>query len=167
MNLQSLKSILFIAFLFAFSSCLSEDIRLKDNPSITINVDYSPNRETIFLGENGVLFLTTSYNDNEANIFDESDIEEKTAFSTIITDWNSNQYHVKGRLWKPKNKELILLYKFDQSTIIYDCNLYFNDISFYYKATQVNIHFSYTYFYARRIDSKVPFLYGNEQTINL
>ena len=114
-----------------------------------------------------MLFLTTSYNDNEANIFDESDIEEKTAFSTIITDWNSNQYHVKGRLWKPKNKELILLYKFDQSTIIYDCNLYFNDISFYYKATQVNIHFSYTYFYARRIDSKVPFLYGNEQTINL
>ena len=98
MNLQSLKSLFFIAFLFSFSCCLSKDIRLKDNPSITIQVDYSSNSDSIFLGENGVLYLTTSYDDSEANIFDESDIEEKTTFSTIITDDYSNKYNVIYRM---------------------------------------------------------------------
>ena len=167
MNLQSLKLLFFIAFLFSFSCCLSEDMRLKDNPSITIQVGYSPNRESIFLGENGVLYLTTSYDDSEANIFDESDIEEKTTFSTTIADDYSNRYNVIYRLWKPKNKNLVLFYKINQSVDASARYFIFNDISFYYKDTHVNIHFNQDSLYFVQLNSKVPFLYANEQNINV
>ena len=142
-------------------------MRLKDNPSITIQVDYSPNRESIFLGENGVLYLTTSYDDSEANIFDESDIEEKTTFSTTIADDYSNRYNVIYRLWKPKNKNLVLFYKINQSIDASAKYFLFNDISFDYKDTHVNIHFNSASLDFVQLDSKVPFLYANEQNINV
>ena len=167
MNLQSLKLLFFIAFLFSFSCCLSKDIRLKDNPSITIQVDYSSNSDSIFLGENGVLYLTTSYDDSEANIFDESDIEEKTTFSTTIADDYSNRYNVIYRLWKPKNKNLVLFYKINQSVDASARYFIFNDISFDYKDTHVNIHFNQDSLYFVQLNSKIPFLYANEQNINV
>jgi len=39
------------------------------------------------LGENGLLYFITSYNDSKTNIFNESDIQEKTVFNSYHRQW--------------------------------------------------------------------------------
>ena len=55
--------------------------------SIKIKIFEAVNQAPFIIGENGgALFLISNYNDNERNIFNSSDIEEKTKFETIIYD---------------------------------------------------------------------------------
>ena len=66
--------------------------------NITINIaDYDNNKEIIF-GKNGLLYFVTDYNDNDNNIFDISDIKEKTEFNNTMLDENNNSYNVNCRL---------------------------------------------------------------------
>ena len=73
----------------------------EDNPN---------NGEKILIGKNNFIFFVTDYID-EKNIFDISDIEEKTGFNNTILDENNNSYNVICRLWKPLNENIRIFCK--------------------------------------------------------
>ena len=72
--------------------------------SKTININICDNsRDPIKIGEKGIIYLTTDYNDSERNIFNTSDIEEKTKFKTILYN-HILSLIIYCRLWKPNNE---------------------------------------------------------------
>ena len=56
---------------------------------------------------NSMFSLETDFLDNE-NIFDISDIQEKTNFESFISDSDNNKYNISCNLWKPKADNLRL-----------------------------------------------------------
>ena len=60
------------------------------------------------IGEKGTIYFVMDYNDNELNLFNISEIEEKSLFGTKIVDESNNEYIAVCRLWKPKNDKLRL-----------------------------------------------------------
>ena len=86
-----------------------EEKKIFDN-KITINIKYKDNQETREIGEKGTLYYITDYNDNKNNIFNSSDIEERTTFPTFFTEENT-KYYITCRLWKPNHDNLRLFCK--------------------------------------------------------
>ena len=127
---KSISTFFYFVFLsLAYSKCLkilnpinkfqefnqidfkNEKDKLNDS-EIKINIEYYVNRETQFVGNKGTLYYITEYNDNEKNIFNSSDIEEKTTFQTYFTEKSTNtNYTITCRLWKPTHGNLRLFCK--------------------------------------------------------
>ena len=74
-------------------------IRIKDN--------------TINIGQKGILSFMTDFDDNQ-NIFDSSDIEEKTAFKGTFT-YDEAKYISNCYLWKPIGEKIRLICAFEES----------------------------------------------------
>ena len=74
-------------------------------------IEYEDNKNIKYIGHQGILNFVLNYNDNETNIFDASDIEEKTVFTTAINciegnDDNITTIVVTCKLWKPIDEKL-------------------------------------------------------------
>ena len=67
-----------------------EEGKLREN-EIFINIKQEDNPSPITIGKNGTLYYMTDYNDNETNIFNPSDIEEKTSFQTSFIEKDTSK----------------------------------------------------------------------------
>ena len=129
------------------------------------------NIDTKVICKNQILYLITDYYDNN-NIFDISNIEKKTNFNTKITvntNINTFDYDIYCRLWKPKNRNLIIICQKNDTLYNEKENIvqgYFNEVVFNYEDYKViitpNIILS-----LQMKDIICPFLYANEQVINI
>ena len=163
-----------IFLLLTYSKSLSplnyKNIFLEENvinEEIVINIKSKDNLEAIEIGDKGILYYKTDYNDNENNIFNSSDIEEKTTFHPICTELTTGDiYNITCRLWKPIHENLRLFCKFKESLIDYYQDIKIKDYSFNYGNYQIFIKFLINSTTLYQSDY-FPFLYSGEQIINI
>ena len=143
------------------------------NSFIEIPIDEKDNDKYIYYGDNGFFYFKTNYTDNVNNIFDVSDIEEKTTFITTFRfymDILSFKSYIKCRLWKPINEKLWLFCKLNESLSSYANPIKMKDAAFHYKKHTVAVVFYYSdnyYFQIKKLNTLVPFLYSDKQIINI
>ena len=139
---------------------------------LNINIRSYDNSDTKLICKNGAFYFISSYDDTYTNIFDASNIEEKTLFKTTITQayyYNQIYFNLTCHLWKPKNKKIVIICQINDNLDI------LNDISFYaylnetildYNGYKVVIY-SNNQFYFKITSNFCPFLYADDININL
>ena len=162
-------SILLFSFLNCFSSSesvtrLSESLK-EENITEEITIYYTYIYRIYTTAERN-FYLDTDYNDTK-DIFNSSDIEEKSEFHTSI----HNRYDLKAtcRLWKPTNENLKIFCKIEDTSSIYSYySSYLNGWSFNYSSYKVNVKRPYSnYNFYISVISDLPFIYSAEQVINI
>ena len=90
---------------------------LTEDNATEIYIEEEDNKITKEIGLKGILYFIVNFNDSETNIFNATDLEEKSTFETTIeVDTNgSNTYNVTCKLWKPIDKKLNMFCKMDES----------------------------------------------------
>ena len=106
------------------------------------------------------------FNDSETNIFDSSDIEEKTNFETIISVDDTNQINVNCKLWKPIDEKLNMFCKLRGNLTYGEHSFNLTSYSFKYDNKKFNIiqNGSLSLF---QLDERLPFLYSSKQMLNI
>ena len=136
---------------------------LPKDKKMIIRISNKDNEKTINIGQKGILSLITDYKDIQ-NIFESSDIEEKTSNKAIFSDNINNDYTSNCYLWKPEGEKLRLICKFDDS--IKGQNIKLNKYSFVYKDYTITI-LSETYVNITQLNSDISFLYSDKQEIKI
>ena len=136
------------------------------NPDIIINITYDDNQNSIKVGNKGTLYFITDYNDNELNIFDSSDIEEKTAFQTFCTERRTKgNFTLSCRLWKPSYGNLKLFCKLNDFFTNGYHSILINNTIFNYRSYSILVNFIGSFGFNQL--KYYPFLYSDEQIINI
>ena len=120
------------------------------------------------IGAKSTISFETDYNDNELNIFNASNIEEKTVFKSIFLDDLNNEYNVTGRLWKPMNDTIRVFYYIEEELDKNAKYIYLNKTTFEYN-NEYNITMisEIGKISIKKAIGNVPFLYSNQQEINM
>ena len=135
---------------------------------IVINVINNENSDTKIICNNAMIYLITDYDDSN-NIFDSSDIEEKTLFNTSFKTVNNNNYNITCRLWKSNKKNIFILCQTNNDLFfsyeqiiqgdIQETIFHYNDYSVVLISDNL-LKFEYQ-------NGSCPFLYSDEQIINV
>ena len=180
---QSFKLLVFYALLLSLVQSLTSfepkkilfsqgEIEYKSNElknyTETIDILVNPiDNQAILIGKEGTLCLKAEYNDTKSDIFDPKTIEEETSFQIHVIDEYNRSMSPTCRLWI--SSERLNLF----------CNYYFHEIgnhsitiedqSFEYKNKYlINIVFTGgKKFNIEQSGMEIPFLYSDEQNINL
>ena len=138
------------------------------NNEIIIPIKQEDNSNNVIVGENGIIYFVTDYIDNELNIFNSTDIEEKTLFLTTIIDELNNVYNAACRLWKPINDKLRLFCALNEKLNKEARYLKFSETTFEYNnAYNITIKFEEGNLYIIPVEGNVPFIYSDFQEINI
>ena len=142
---------------------------LLENQEITITndiiINITENNDTIYIGNKGIIYFRTDYNDKD-NIFNSSDIEEKTKFNTTIIDKDNNGYNVNCRLWKVLDEIIIIcsleknLKKGNNSVKIINKDFWYNNINVRIKSNSEMVT-------VIQCENNIPFIYSDKQFINM
>ena len=134
---------------------------IPDDNRIYIKIKKQENNIT--LGQKGTLFLKTSYNDNETNIFNETDIED-VEFKAKFNDINATYYDANCRLLKSANNNISLICNLNQNLIYEKQQIILKEAKFNYKNYTIII-FSNEYTFVEQVNYTIPLLYSDNQTI--
>ena len=127
-----------------------------------INLIITSNNNILKVEEKGMIYFITNYNDNERNIFNSSDIEEKTKFKTKIKDEYQNEYDVHCNLWKPINDYIRIICNLDENLKYVDNNItLLNSVQIEYKDYKIGIN-QEAYIEVKQLNYSIPFLYSNK-----
>ena len=133
-----------------------------------INIDYEDNKDTINIGEKGIIYLKSDYNDAEDNFFNDDDIEEKTKFTAYILFDDKISQNVFCHLWKNTENIVYIFCRLNDN--LDNGNHYFNmeRTDFTYNERQINIIPKLnSNLNINQIGTTLPFLYSKSQTINI
>lgn len=145
----------------------SSPIYLPIDHNINLTINGNRNKNALKIGEKGIIYFVTDYNGNERNIFDASDIEEKTKFKTKINDENQNEYNANCKLWKPINDYIRIICNLDENLKYVDNNITFlNSVQIEYKDYKIGIN-QEAYIEVKQLNYSIPFLYSNKQNIEI
>ena len=117
------------------------------------------------IGKKGAARLTTNFLD-EQDLFDKSDIETESVFSTEILDTNQKNYTINCRLWKAENINLIMFCNFDEDIPEGEYSISFNNKVINYKDYEININTDAD-IKIKKIDSNIINLYSDKQVIDV
>ena len=134
-----------------------------------LHIEEKDNSEIKYIGFQGILNLVLDYNDNETNIFDPSDIEEKTSFETtiVVEDKNiTSIFNIACKLWKPIDEKLNLICKLRDNLTYGISTFYLNKSSFYYNERKFVIT-QKKYLSLFQLNESLPFLYSSKQVLNI
>ena len=134
--------------------------------SIEIQLKKGANINKQFVGQNGYIYFITSYIDTD-NIFDISDIEEKTNFDGVITDNKHNTYEASCRLWKPINESLRIFCKLKVELRANISMNYFSNVNFTYNNYVIGITSEILDIQIEQYVYSLPFIYADKQIINI
>ena len=138
---------------------------LPDN-NIYLRIKKEDNSQIINVGQNGVIYFTTHYDDIERNLFNINDIEDNTKFSSIIKDKNNNEYNVNCKLWKPKNEKIKIICNINGNLKYTQQYIILNEISLNYKEYNIFI-IPRNYVLVNQYNYDISFLYSDKQIINI
>ena len=141
-------------------------IKMPKENDIILVINSLNNNNPVKVGNEGILYFITDFTDSN-NIFNYTDIEENTEFSSNCVDESKNEYNVDCRLWKSQNNEynkIRLICKLKDNLIYTSRYIKLNDTIFSYNNYTIYI-FSNTYFSVNHINDTLPFLYSDEQEI--
>ena len=133
---------------------------------VLIRIKLEDNKDIIQIGKNGFLYLITNYNDNERNVFNESDIEEKISFNSYIYSKYNSKHSANCRLWNPKNDKLRVFCKLNNLFYFSEGEITLETIQFDYQNYTIFI-VSNDYFKVRQLSYNMPFLYSEKLKINI
>ena len=145
----------------------SSDIKviIPKEKSIEIFVSDEENNQLIEIGDNGIIYFISKYEDLD-NIFNITDIEEKTEFNSTITDSGLNDYETTCRLWKPADETIRIFCKLNK-TIDYS-NIRLNSATFTYNGHKIDIISRMNFgMKISQFKTKFPFIYADKQTIKV
>ena len=151
-------------------------IKVIIEQNVYIKIKLEDNNDTLIIGRDQVdsqtqyrtfptISFVTDYDDTESNIFNISDIEE-THFEIQFKKEEEEGFIIvtaNCRLWKPKYEKIRL---FCGMNPILNGNITFNKVSFRYNNYTVIIE-TEDYFNTERVGDLLPFLYYDEQYIDL
>ena len=142
------------------------NVILPPDDLVVLRIKTYYNNKGILIGNNGTLYFNTDYDDSSKNIFDNFEIEEKTGFNTTITDKELNVYNVECHLWKQNSNKLSIFCNLNERLKYEKQDIILNMVSFKYNNYTVIIY-PKDYINITRLDHNIPFLYANEQLINI
>ena len=146
-----------------FNVTLSND----DDNTTKFYIESEDNEYTKYIGLNGILNVVLNYNDSETNIFDASDLEEKSQFETTILIDNKNSFKVTCCLWKPVDEKLNMFCKFNTSLEFEKHSFKISSSSFDYKDKKYKIISKADLLNVVQLNETIPFLYSGKQVINV
>ena len=131
---------------------------------IIIKIKDIDETDKVNIGQEGVISLKTEFKDSD-DIFDELDIEDLTLIAINFYSENST-YKADCHLWKPKEDNLSLICKFNESLAHQRLKLNDEMITFDYKNYSINIVLKNDLF-INQLNSTIAFLYSDKQEINI
>ena len=143
------------------------EIILPKENEVILNIKKEDNNYERLVGKNGVIDFITSYNDSKYNIFNSSDIEEKTIFEATLTDQLNNIYNVNCYLWEPTNEKIRIFCKLYDDLKEGDNKLYIKKATFEYKEYNITIISDDEPIRVYYFNNTIPFLYSEKQEINV
>lgn len=152
-----MKYLLIFLSIFAFLNCK------ETNEDITIT--FSDLYDQYISDENGVFSLRSNYKDS-SDLFDNNDIEEKTAFQMEISG-SKKTYPMKCRLFKGGEKTIILICNLDGGLEKSELVTIKDSKNVQYKSYNLLLEFNVNQCGLTKASYKVPFLYSADQTINI
>ena len=142
---------------------------LKEDSITELHIEYDDNIRVKYIGYQGILNFVLDHNDNETNIFNESDIEEKTSFeTTIVIDNNTtNSIDVTCKLWKPIDEKLNMYCKLNNNLTYGEHSFNLSSSSFYYNDKKFDIIQNANSLNLFQLNETLPFLYSSKQILNI
>ena len=134
--------------------------------NLSIKSDF--NLFEVNVGTNGIIYFATDYYDETKEIFNVSDIEDKTKFNTKIIDEGGQEYNADCRLYKltsAKGQIAVLcelktnLQKGSHKVGLKEAKVEYNGYTFFIKTEN--------YINVKQFETVVPFLYYDSQTLNI
>ena len=141
-------------------------VELPPENFVIMRIKLEDNKEVKQIGRLGLIDFVTNYYDKERNIFDSSDIENMTVFTSKVIDQKGNSFSVNCRLWKPTNEKVRLFCTLNEILYFNISEIILNNVSFSYKNYTIFI-FSKEPIKVKQLSYKVPFLYYETQEINI
>ena len=142
---------------------------LKEDSITELHIEYDDNIRVKYIGYQGILNFVLDHNDNETNIFNASDIEEKTSFeTTIVIDNNTtNSIDVTCKLWKPIDEKLNMYCKLNNNLTYGEHSFNLSSSSFYYNDKKFDIIQNANSLNLFQLNETLPFLYSSKQILNI
>ena len=139
----------------------------KEEKITEFYIENDDNLNRIGIGYEGIIYFVINYNDNVSNIFNASDIEEKTNFNTIISVDNGNMTNVNCKLWKPIDEKLNLFCKLDKNLTSGLHSIKLSPSTFYYNNQKIRIIQKVESLSLYQYNEIIPFLYSSKQTLKI
>ena len=130
-----------------------------------ININQKDNDQTIKIGEKGILYLKSEYNDKD-NFFNDSTIEEDTKFSTSIIYENRFNYNLFCRLWKNAKGFIYIFCEINDFFSKGTHEFKINEADFFYRNYKIKIVPKLDYILIEQYEEPLPFLYSKNQTLD-
>ena len=143
---------------------------LKEDSITELHIEYDDNIRVKYIGYQGILNFVLDHNDNETNIFNASDIEEKTSFETTIVidnDKTANSIDVTCKLWKPIDEKLNMYCKLNNNLTYGEHSFNLSSSSFYYNDKKFDIIQNAKSLNLFQLNETLPFLYSSKQILNI
>ena len=141
-------------------------ITLPEESITELHIEFEDNKRDKYIGYEGILNFVLDYNDSETNIFNPSDIEERTIFKTTIVVDEENTTNVICKLWKPINEKLNMFCKLSNNLAYGRYSFNLSSSSFYYNSKKYVIIQKQS-LYLFQMNEKIPFLYSSKQVLNI
>ena len=134
---------------------------------IELYINEKDNKRSHFIGFNGMFKLVLNLNDTETNIFNASDLEEKSVFNTTITINDIDIKKVSCFLWKPIKEKLNMICKLNNTLKDQENKCKISLSTFDYNDKKVRITSNMNNLFLIQINATVPFLYSDKQELNI
>ena len=136
--------------------------------TIEIAIEDNDNKDLIKIGQNGIIYLITNYNDSE-NIFIESELEGFN-FEVSFTDGKANEdYKSSCNLWKPEKENLRIICQLKNNLPKGETNIYLQkDLNIVYKNKyNLNITANTNGIKVKQLEESISFLYYKNQQLEI
>ena len=155
-----MKYLIILLSIFTLSYC-----KIEEDESIIIYV--SSVNKNFNVGSQNAMFGINTNSKEYYDLFDDSDIEEKTHFNLAIKGEKNNNYEVNCRLWKD-GKDIVIFFnvagEFKETEKF---NIQNTTKNITYNSKNVQIEFNIKSLTLKRIEGKLPFIYSKSQQINV
>ena len=139
-------------------------VKIPQDNEIFILIKNEVNIGPMIIGTKGVLYFITDYYDNEKKIFKEN--EDTISFESFIEDNNENKYKASCKFWKPKNDAVRIICNLEENLKYQNQSIKLNPVSFDFNGYKFIIY-SCPYIQVNQRNYLLPFLYSDEQEINV
>ena len=121
------------------SSIYYESSPINVTLQFEININREGNERTIDIGDKGIIYLKSDYNDTEDNFFNDDDIEENTKFTINILFDNKISQNVSCHLWKNTENIVYIFCQLNENLDDGTHAFNMNRTNFIYNKVQINI----------------------------
>ena len=131
-----------------------------------LEINIIGNTYDIYIGNKGMLYLETDYNDTELNVFNDSNIEENTKFNMSFSYGDKNYSNIPCHLWKNGENIIYIFCKLNETLSNDNRKIKFDMVKFIYNKLVINITQKFNISFIQ-LEKPIPFLYSKSQTINI